>query len=443
MRSRWAVAAPLLVLAACSDGGVGPDPVVDTIVLDFCSDEVPLWFAYQNFGGDWTRVLPSADGAFEFEASERVAIATVTEDDRGILTDIYYTTATELGPLSDRACVERLGSKVINGSVANVASDEQARVAMAGAEAFVTPPPSTFQLLGVADGPQDVVAHREVDDGGFMVPDRIIIRRAQSFTNGATMPVLDFGTTTSDAVAVNTATISGLGTGETNYLDVYFTTALGTLDTLYLAPFFGTAQQTIYGVPASLTQSGDLHRLYLTAESPFGDSYRSVSHWYRNPANKAVPLGPALSSVQVGGVSSNPYLRLRAQVNSQSEYGSFASAYFVQSINSSTLREVYVTQTSGYNNGTPSVWTLEIPDVTDAGGYPLDAGLVSGQGTQWFVEAYNAALADVIGATPTEGATARWAGRTSDVTLLRAEGSGPVGRSRRGDALGTRAFSRR
>ena len=443
MRSRWAVAAPLLVLAACSDGGTEPDPVVDTIVLDFCSDEVPLWFAYQNAGGDWTRVLPSADGAFEFDASERVTVATVTEDARGILTDIYYTTATELGPLSDRACVERLGSKTINGSVANVATDEQARVAMAGAEAVVTPPPSTFQLLGVADGPQDVVAHREVDDFGFMVPDRVIIRRAQSFTNGATMPVLDFGTTTSDPVAVNTATISGLAAGETNYLDVYFNTALGTLDTLYLAPLFGTASQTIYAVPATLTQSGDLHRLYLTAETAFMDAYRSVSHWYRTPANKAVPLGPPLNNVQIGSVASNPYLRLRAQVNSQSEYGSFASAFFIQNMTSDTFREVYVTQTEGYTNGTPNVWTLEIPDLRDAGGYPVDAGLVSGNGTQWFVEAYDASLADVIGATPTEGATARWAGRTSDVTLLRAEGSSPATRSRRPDALGTRALSRR
>ena len=41
-------------------------------------------------------------------------------------------------------------------------------------------------------------------------------------------------------------------------------------------------------------------------------------------------------------MGSNPYLRLRAQVNSQSEYGSFAAAYFVQALTSSTLREVYV-----------------------------------------------------------------------------------------------------
>lgn len=440
MRSRWGVVVPLLVLAACSDG-IGPDPVVDTIVLDFCSDETPLWFAYQNAGGDWTRVLPGAGGDFEFDASERVAIAMTFDFGGDMLTDIYYTTATELQPLSDRACVERAGAKVINGSVANVGVGAEAVVSMSAAEEVVTPPPSTFALSGVAEGPQDVVAHREGGSLGALTPDRVIVRRAQSFTNGATMPVLDFSTTTSEAVAANTATISGLSGSETNYLDVYFTTALGTEHTLYLAPFFSTGTQPIYAVPASLTQAGDVHRLDLQAESSAGDAYRTVRHWYRTPANKAIALGAPLNAVQQGFAGTSPYLRMRFQVTSQPDYPSFATAYFIQG--STTTRSVFVTQTEGYNRGTPTVWTLEIPDLTEAGGYPSNAGLVSGQGTQWFVEAFSGTLSDFIGSTPTDGATVRWAGRSSSVTLLRAEGSVTEDSSRRPGILDRRAFTRR
>ncbi|HYC50605.1 MAG TPA: hypothetical protein VEB19_05780, partial [Gemmatimonadaceae bacterium] len=191
MPSRWAAVGSLLVLAACSDA-TGPDPVVDTIVLDFCSYETPLWFAYQNNGGDWKRVMPSSGSSFEFDASERVAVAFTVERPNGLVTDIYYTTATELAPLSGRACVEKFGAKVLNGDVGDVLEGEEAVVSMGGVEEIVTPPPSTFTLQDVPDGPQDIVAHRDVGTIGALVPDRVIVRRAQSLTNGGTINVLDF-----------------------------------------------------------------------------------------------------------------------------------------------------------------------------------------------------------------------------------------------------------
>lgn len=420
MRSSWvAVAASCVVLAGCSDG-IGPQPIAGSLTLDFCSSAAPIWFAYQNEGGDWTRVDGNNDNTFTFDATERVAVAMTFDFGDEVLTDIYYATRTELLPLSDEACTETFGAKVLHGSVVDVLLGEQAIVSIGDAEATVTPPPNSFALEGVPDGPRDIIAHREVNTADGLAPDRVIIRRAENRTHNATLPEFDFGETTSDPLTVNLASISGLNAGEDNFLDVFFQTALGTDHWLYAAPLFSSNSQTIYGVPAGLTQQGDLHQLELNAQPSSGETYRVVRRWYRDPANQSLVLGPALNVPNITSLGSSPYLRLRASLPSQSDYDSFATAYFIQGPEGD-LRSVFVTHTAGFHGGTPSAWQLDIPDVTEAGGYPSFAALVSGDGTQYFVEAFDGSLADFIGATPTANATLRFAGRTDAVIALRAQ----------------------
>lgn len=430
MRGSWAAVAAIAVLGACSDG-TGPDPViVGPLTLDFCATEAPLFFAYQNDRGDWTEVEGTIDDSFTFDATERVAVAMTFDFGNETLTDIYYATRTELLPLSDKACIETFGAKTVNGTVTNVGVTDSAVVTMGGAETSVLPPPSTWTLTGVPNGPQDLVAHREVATIEGVFPDRVIVRRAQNPTNNATLPTLDFSTGTSDALTVNLASISGLSAGEDNYLDVFFQTALGTDHWLYAAPFFSTNSQTIYGVPEGLTQSGDMHQLELQAQPPSGESYRVVRRWYRDPANQSLALGPALNLPTVSSLGGG---RLRASVQSQSEYDSFVTAYFIQGPENDRT-SVFVTHTSGYEGGTPNNWVLDVPSDLDDAGWPTFAQLTAGFGTKWFVEAFDGSLADFIGATPTENATVRWAGRTSDVQALRAL---------RGDTSGAERLRRR
>lgn len=419
MRSSWAaVAASCVVLAGCSDG-TGPQPIAGSLTLDFCSSAAPIWFAYQNEGGDWTRVEGNIDNTFTFDVTERVAIAMTTDFGDEVLTDIFYATRSELLPLADKACIETFGAKTLNGAVADVLAGEQAIITMGEAEAIVTPPPSTFVLDGVPDGPRDVIAHREVNTIEGLVPDRVI-RRVENRTNNATLPTFDFSESTSDAVAVSLASISGLIAGEENALDVFFLTVLGTNHYLYAAPFFSTNSQAIYGIPTGLTQQGDLHEIRLNAQPSSGETYRELRRWYREPSPQSLALGPTLNEPEIAPLGSSPYLRLRASLASQPEYDSFATAYFTQG-QEGDLRSVFVTHTAGFHGGTPSTWRLDIPDVTEAGGYPSFAALTSGDGTTWFVEAFDGSLADIIGQTPTANATVRWAGRTNSVFALRAQ----------------------
>jgi hypothetical protein len=419
MGRRWRTAAVVPVLAlsfeGCSDAsGPGTQQLVD-LLLDFCASEAPAFFAFQNEGGGWTRVTPSAGSAFAFQATEKVGIAMTFVFGSATFTDVFFATAADLEPLSGVACTEAVGNKTLNGSVANVATGERAVVSMSGAEETVAPPQNSFTFAGIADGPQDIIAHRDVVGVSSDVPNRVIVRRGVNLTNGATIPVLNFGTEGA-APATHSATITGLTSGENNYFDIFFSTATGTSHTLFQSPFFGAGAQTIYGIPSSLTQSGDLHRIDLNADASNVTSYRSLRHFYRNPDNKTLALGPSLNSPSVSSFGNTPYVRLRATLASQSEYGSFATAFFIQG--QASERSFFVTETSGYRGGTPTSWTLEIPDVTGAGGFPTSAGLQSGQNTLWFVEAYGGSLSELIGGTPTDGSTVRFAGRTSSIQTL-------------------------
>ena len=116
MRRRWKalVAAPILLFSSSCDSSVGVDPTLEELVLAFCANELPAWFAYQNQGDSWTRVQPNTNNAFVFEASDKVAIAMAFDFGTSRLTDVYYAHIDELRPLSNKACTETSGTKTVN-----------------------------------------------------------------------------------------------------------------------------------------------------------------------------------------------------------------------------------------------------------------------------------------------------------------------------------------
>lgn len=413
MRSRWKflLIAPFVVSASCVEG-TSIDPTLEELVLAFCSDELPVWFAYQNQGGDWTRVQPDANNAFVFDASDKVAVAMTFDFGTSRLTDVYYAHINDLLPMSNKACTPTTGTKTVNGSVAGLGTSESARISMSSSTTSAFPVQSTWTLNNVVNAAQDLIAHREISGvGGSPIPNRVIVRRNLNPVSGATLPVLDFSASEALAIATNTLSITGLLSGESNYYDLDFMTASGTSHPLYQSPFFTSPSQTLYGIPSSLTQAGDVHKLNLNADASSGTSYRTILHYYRTPGDKSMIFGAALNTPAVQNITSTPYARLRTTLASQSDYPDFATAYFIQG-----SRQVYVTVTSGYYSGTPITWTNEIPDFSAAGGYPTNAGLQSGTQTSWFVEAFSGTLENYISATPGDGATIKLAGRSANTS---------------------------
>jgi hypothetical protein len=438
MRSRWmtvALAPAVALTLSCSDGTGPSSDELEQMVLAFCASELPVWFAFQNEGGEWTRVPSNSSNAFDFQVTPRVALAFTYDYGNEFVTEVIYTTADEIRPLTGIACTETQGTKSVTGSVANVPVGSQAAISFSGAGDVVTAPNTSFALSGIANNPQDLVAHREVIGTSVPTPNRVVIRRALNQANNSVLPVIDFGSE-GQSIATHTASITGLVSGQDNYFDIEFSTASGTNHLLFASPSFTSSSQTLYGVPSTLTQAGDAHRISINADG--SDSYRTFIHWTRVPGDQVITFGASLSQPSVSTIASAPYRRMRISLPAQADYDDFVTAFFVQG----NTRSFYVTVTAAHVNGPITQWANEIPDVTGAGGFPPGAGLQSNTTTDWFVEAYDGSLAAYIGGTPVDGASVRYAGRAGVTSNMLMNVVGARRHSAMRAQLLRRAFSR-
>ena len=421
MRRRLtSVAALLALVAGCESTGPGSKELGD-FILDFCTSATPSFVAFQNEGGPWTRVTPDANGTVVMKTTPKFGLAVNGIDsETGPFVDVLYATRAELSSVNGMMCLEPFGTKTLNGSVAGVSPTQVAEGTLAASTITAPGTSPTFQFQNLPDRPADLVAHRQTG-GGVQPPDRVIVRRAVNQTSGATLaPALDFSAAppASEAAVVNTMTITGLVTGETNIYSSSFATLTGTDHAFFAALFNSTAStQNIYGVPASLTQSGDLHSVILISAPNSSGSARGVTHYYRTPGNRTVALGPTLNVPTINSAATSPSLRMRAQLASQSEYGGFASVNFNQS-GPPSERNFSVTKTSGYVGSTPATWDLEMPDLTGVSGFPASALFVNGQATDWFIEAASTAPDVFLGAPGSDGLIVTFADRNGASPMI-------------------------
>ena len=63
------------LLAACKGDGTGPSGPVEQVVMQFCDEFRPPWFAIQNEGEQWKQISVPATGPVTFDATEKVSIA--------------------------------------------------------------------------------------------------------------------------------------------------------------------------------------------------------------------------------------------------------------------------------------------------------------------------------------------------------------------------------
>jgi hypothetical protein len=428
MRFPWTngVAVPLLAfsLSGCKDS-TAPDPDLVDLFLDFCSTETPAFFAFQNDGSSWTAVTPDAAGTFRFAATEKVALAIVHQSGTRFTTEYVFATTSEsdLLPLSGIACAEQTGSKTLNGTVANVPAGSAALITMASSSDYVVSPAASYSLTSLPNGALDLIAHREMLGATTIVPDRVIIRRAQDRVDGSTIPILDFANTTAHPITNHTFTATGLSAADNNSFLLNFRTPTTKDHSLVPVTEFISGAQTLYGIPEVITTSGELHELDVFADG--GSTYRGATHYYRNPLAQTVAFGPVLNNPTLSTVATTPHLRLRTQLAAQAEYDSFISVFYSQGDN----RVVVVTATAGFTGGRPAIWDVTIPDLSGVSGFPASSALQSGMQTDWFVEAYGGTggAATFFG-SPTNLDILRFGGRAATAQTKQMSVSGRVHR---------------
>jgi hypothetical protein len=470
------MAAPVAaaMLAACGDGdsggsiGVGPPPVTGNTTWEFCTAAAtPSWLAVQDGDGAWTRVAPTGT-TFTFNIGTRGGVAYVYVASftsgltaagqtpalaRGISpalatarlvrdaaaagqptrgasrssatadrTELHvvYGTQAELNTQGTSQCVPGI-EKRVTGSVANVAGNQGALIALGSAFAAVenvSVDGTGFVVTGVQDGPVDLVAARVSGTGSTAALDKLIIRRALNPANNSALPVLDFNSTEAFAPAEARLTVGNLGSDDPFVSTSYVTT--GTIG----APLFSDAAQgsgpfRYFGIPATKQRAGDLH-IAVVFTSPPGetepqtlDNTRFTGLYFKDPTDRSVTLGGPFAAPAVSTVATAPSVRLRATGPVPAEYARYVRAEFEQV--TAPLRIASIGASAAYSSNA-TTYDLSIPDFTGVAGWDSDWGLKVGMETDWIVTGIGFTGTGVSAPKPADGATIQGAFRVGRVT---------------------------
>jgi hypothetical protein len=341
---------------------VAPKPTTD-VTLTFCSDFVPDWVAYQNEGFNWKQVQP-AGNVFTFAATDKVGLA-YTFVDFGIVVVTYATRQELAAAIVPRVC---FGTRTLTGTAANIGTATGAWVRMGLREVEIIN--NGFTLDFLPPSALDLSAVRGTDSPTAFIPDKMIVRRGITTASGA-LPVLDFGAGEAFDPAANTLTLTGLGT------DAYVAqSAFGgqapTVGAL-ASPFAfniltqaapAGAVSTIHSLPVAQAVAGDLHELFVNTQNLQNGTLRWAFKYYSTAADHTLALAPTLNPPTVTAVTTAPYLRTRAQLESQSAYATSARFYMFQG-----SKQVQVETTAGFMGGVPTTWEITTPDLTSATGF--------------------------------------------------------------------------
>jgi hypothetical protein len=396
----------------------------------FCESDAPVWVAVQNGDGAWARVAEVAPRTYDFAIGQRGALAYVTRSGAGAAASyrmrVDYSSLDELRTSGQAAActLPDQGGKTLTGSVAGMAAAgaeqvQMANVVLGGSSAMVMPGlPGfpNFSLDKVADGPLTLVATRSaIGGGGAGAVDRVILRRNVNAAAGSALPVLDFDGAEAFAPAAADLTLGNLGNDQ-GYVAVSF--YAGQLGGANFSTALGTNPLRYAGVPAAHMGAGDLHLVTALARpgTP-GDaepaSGRYVFQYVRDVVDRTVNLGPALSAPAVAFAPNPQYLRPRAQLAAQAEYGALATVTFRQDAAAGAgARSLTISRTAGHAGGTaPGTWELATPDFTGVDGFDPAWALRTNGATTWTAGAYGGSVGTLLGAAPTEGSSFRGATR--------------------------------
>lgn len=176
------------------------------------------------------------------------------------------------------------------------------------------------------------------------------------------------------ALATATFTPQNLN-GETLMVMSQLLTANGTSAILTTG---AQGSSTWYGLPASLAASSDTYVVFATAMgSGTLPPTRNVIMGSSSVQNLTGTFGPALNTPRIAIAGTSPYVRPRATLTTQAEYGDWFTTDFQQG-DGANYRDVQIQKTGAYNSGAGTI-TFELPDFSGVSGWNNDWGLKGGR----------------------------------------------------------------
>jgi len=246
----------------------------------------------------------------------------------------------------------------------------------------------------------------------------LIIRRGLNQADGSTIPVLDFNAAEAFAPATANITVGNLNGEQAGVSTSYFTSfGSGSAGaSLATGGLPGPGPFIYYGVPTAKQVAGDLHLTQVTAFPSAQDftQFRSSGLFFKDPTDRTITLGAALTAPTLSAAATAPYVRFRATAAIQAAYNKNITVLFTQA-NTAAPRAVTIGATEGWLAGL-ATYDFTVPDFTGVAGWDNNWGPKVGIATQTIVVASGYTGLGVGTPSPVEGVTFSSAARIGSIT---------------------------
>lgn len=344
VRTRSFVLVTACCAIACSDA------TAPTETVELCFNAQTTWVGVQNDGSDW-RSVADGPGPVSVRLTDRVVIGRTLAGgvvSLGSTLELFYLTREQAR--ARFACAD--GTNALTGSVTNIGQPDTASAIVALANRSVGTNGS-YQLTGVPDGPQDLLATHD---------SLAIIRRAQTYADGSTIPDLDFASAEAFALQSNALTVNAGGL-PTSYWFTDFYSHRGTRSTL-VTSLQRCCRTRLYSVPETRLEAGDLQHMYVVAGG--GADLRLADRFYVAPVDQTIDMGPPANHPVFNTAEHVTGQLWRVDLTSHAEYPGqvVIIAYDPQPVSITVIRA-----TREYFGSTPAKWTFRVPDLSGVPGF--------------------------------------------------------------------------
>lgn len=369
-----------IVVHATATGFAEQTATIDVVVgspagidvrLDFSACPQVLWVGYQDGTGPWTAASGSG-GVYTFHVNAATGgVAVVRQTVQFYTTSVQFLTQAELHTLpascNDVSGAEAPGvngTKLVNGTLSGVNAGDYASVSLGGSSTgfpLIAGPATTFHILSVLDGPQDMFAFRYVDGTG--VRDRVVVRRDLDVADQGSLAPIDFDSSEAVPPVYATFPITGeIGNGSSASSQLNILSGASCVSTPFYSANAAFSSTTLFGFPATLQRPTDFYALTVTDYGNYTGGMRSVTGTFQTFAATTLPLGAVMPTSATVATLPGTYRRVQTTFPVPSDYSTAGEFYH------DGLGHLFiVTASAGYRGS--STATVAAPDLSAVPGY--------------------------------------------------------------------------
>jgi hypothetical protein len=209
-------------------------------------------------------------------------------------------------------------------------------------------------------------------------PERILLIRSLSLPPGGTLASeINFHGSGSSEPATAAATVTG-GAGDDLEIFVDLVTANGQAGLWFDLSPSPDANRVWAGLSPTVTQSGDLHGLFVFASATDGSGFRHAIKYVGPVEDQSLALGPVIDAPTVSQLDGGPYPRFRFQSALPLEYDKRLTIDVFGRPGPGNIYGILATGAWLDAAGSPGAFDITMPDVAGLAGFPAAARLTPG-----------------------------------------------------------------